>query len=132
MYMEREQPAEDRLQSVADLPAITFNQRIADPEVFCGGGSVAALAAAGAGATALLVMRLSLRRKRNAGLATEIQRDIQMTEQIIERCYAAADADIASLDELLAAQRAAKETGDQRRYLAALEAAAESPISMSD
>jgi formiminotetrahydrofolate cyclodeaminase len=118
--------------SIADLSARVFNERIADPEVFCGGGSVAALAAAGAGATALLVMRLSLRRRRNADRAGDIQRDIEHTEQIIERCYAAADEDIARLDELLAAQRAAKSSGDQTRYLAALEAAAESPIAMSE
>jgi formiminotetrahydrofolate cyclodeaminase len=117
---------------IADLSARVFNQRIADPDVFCGGGSVAALAAAGAGATALLVMRLSLRRKRNAGLADEIRRDIERTERIIERCYAAADDDIARLDELLLAQRAAKTTGDRARYVTALEAAAESPIAMSE
>ena len=100
----------DRSDDVADLSAREFNRGIADPDVFCGGGSVAALACAGAAASALLVFRLSHRRKSNA-----TRRD-----------------DIASLQKLLAAQRSAKATGDWTTYYSALERAALAPIHIAE
>lgn len=122
----------DQPDQVAALSAREFNQRIADPEVFCGGGSVAALACAGAAASALLVFRLSYRRKSNAERRDEIAATIAATERLIESFYAAADADIAALQDLLEAQRATKETGDRALYYATLERAALAPIHIAE
>lgn len=117
---------------VAGLPAREFFDQIADPDIFCGGGSVAAIAAAGAGATALLVMRLNLKRRSNAGVRDAIQQSIADTETAIDAFYAAADDDIAILGELLVAHRAARSGGSQGDYLAALTDAAESPLRMGE
>lgn len=122
----------DHPDQVAALSARDFNRRIADPEVFCGGGSVAALACAGAAASALLVFRLSHRRKSNAPRKDEIAASIAAAERLIEGFYAAADADIAALQGLLDAQRAAKETGDRAPYYASLERAALAPIHIAE
>lgn len=122
----------DPMIPVAGLPAREFNRRIADPDVFCGGGSVAALACAGAAASALLVFRLSHRRKSNASRRDEIAQAIEATERLIEGFYAAADTDIASLQALLDAQRAAKVTGDRESYYLALERAALAPIQIAE
>lgn len=121
-----------RTEEVATLPAREFNRMIADPDVFCGGGSVAALACAGAAASALLVFRLSFRRKSNAGRRGEIGDAVAATEQLIEDFYRAADEDIASLQALLAAQRAVKDSEDRRPYYLALERAAEAPIVIAE
>ena len=121
-----------RLIKVAESSSRTFFDQIADPDVFCGGGSVAALTAAGAAATALLVMRLNVKRRSNAAIRDEIQRAIEETEADIEAFYAAADDDIAILDELLIAHRAARAGGDQAGYLTALAKAADSPIRMAE
>lgn len=117
---------------VAELPAREFFDQIADPGVFSGGGSVAALAAAGAGATALLVMRLNLKRRSNAGIRDTIQRAVVETEAAIDAFHAAADEDIAILGVLLAAHRAARAGAGQDAYLAALTDAAESPLRMGE
>lgn len=122
----------DRPDYVADLSAREFNRGIADPDVFCGGGSVAALACAGAAASALLVFRLSHRRKSNATRRDDIAASINDLEMLIDSFYAAADDDIASLQELLAAQRKAKATGDWTTYYSALERAALAPIHIAE
>jgi glutamate formiminotransferase/formiminotetrahydrofolate cyclodeaminase len=109
-----------------------FHRQIANPEVFCGGGSVAAVTAAGAAATALLVMRLNVRRRSNAAMRDQIEQAIVETEAAIARFHAAADTDIAILGELLDAQRAARSSGDRLPYIAALTKAAESPLAMCD
>ncbi len=117
---------------VADVSAREFFSQIADPDVFCGGGSVAALAAAGAAATALLVMRLNVKRRSNIGSRDDIQQAIADTEAAIEAFHAAADDDIAILGELLNAQRAARSGGSSDDYLVALTSAAESPLRMAE
>jgi len=122
----------ERWEPVSSLPALEFNRRIADPDVFCGGGSVAALACAGAAASALLVFRLSYRRKSNAARRDEINMAIAALEALTERFYADADNDIASLQALLDAQRAAKESGDRIPYFAALQRAALAPIAIAE
>lgn len=118
--------------SVADAPVRAFYGQIADPDVFCGGGSVAALSAAGAAATALLVMRLNVKRRSNAAVRDQIQRAIHQMEAATDAFYDAADDDIAILDELLVAHRAARAGGDQADYLSALRKAAESPLQMGE
>lgn len=117
---------------VADLSARQFNDQIGDPDIFCGGGSVAALSAAGAAATALLVMRLNVKRKSNADQREQIQAAIDRTASMIDDFYAAADSDITTLDELLATQRAMRSGGPKSDYLAALTRAAESPLHMGE
>jgi formiminotetrahydrofolate cyclodeaminase len=118
--------------SVAERPAREFHRQIADPDIFCGGGSVAAIAAAGAAATALLVMQLNVRRRSNAARREEILHAIAKTEAAIDDFHAAADEDIAILDELLAAHRSTRSGRSQADYLAALTKAAESPLAMGD
>lgn len=113
---------------IAGQVIASFLEGIADPEVFSGGGSVAAIAGAGAAATALLVMRLNVRRKANAARRDAIQAAVERTESIARELYAAADADIATLDRLLEAQRELKAGGAEQHYVAALEAAARSPL----
>jgi formiminotetrahydrofolate cyclodeaminase len=117
---------------VAKTPAGDFFTAVADPAIFCGGGSVAALAGAGAGATALLVMRLNARRRSNAARLPEIEAAVAETERFIAACYAAADEDIRLLQELLDAQRALKVGGTSEAYLRALAQAAESPIVIAE
>lgn len=117
---------------VADRSAREFHRQIADPDIFCGGGSVAAITAAGAATTALLVMQLNVRRRSNAGKREEILDAIAETQAAIDAFHDAADLDIAILNELLAAHRASRSGGDQAGYLAALTRAAESPLSIAD
>jgi formiminotetrahydrofolate cyclodeaminase len=117
---------------VADLPARRFFEQTADPAIFSGGGSVAAMTAAGAASLALLVMQLSERRRTNADRRAEISAAIGRVEQLRDRCFAAADADIACLDRLLIAQRGLKTGGARSVYLTALAAAAASPIELAD
>ncbi len=117
---------------IASTPIREFYDQIGDPGIFCGGGSVAALSAAGAAATALLVMRLNVKRRSNAENRDGIQAAIDTMESHIDAFYAAADDDIATLDELLVAQRAMRTGGSQDDYLAALRKAAESPLNMAE
>jgi formiminotetrahydrofolate cyclodeaminase len=119
-------------QTVADISTREFVDLTADPDVFCGGGSVAAVTAAGAAATALLVLRLNVKRRANAGVRDEIQAAIVTTETVIDDFLAAADDDISILAELLAAQRALKSGGSQADYLTALTNAADSPLRMAE
>lgn len=116
----------------AELSAREFNRRVADPELFSGGGSVAALSAAGAGAVTHLVARLSARRRANVAAADELASSIDAIEQLVERFYAAADHDLIVLDQLLAAQRALKGGAPRRDYIAALFDAARSPIELAE
>jgi len=118
----------------AQQPITTFFASIADPDVFCGGGSVAAIAAAGAASTALLVMRIDQNRRVNQPEREQIAASISRTETIINRLYDLADSDIATLDVLLAAQRNLKagEHGGQERYETALGDAARSPLAIGD
>jgi formiminotetrahydrofolate cyclodeaminase len=118
--------------AIEDIPARSFNRMIADPDIFCGGGSVAALAGAGAAATALLVMRLNAKRRSNAAIRGEIEELIIRTDALIEKFYRAADADIQQLQVLLDAQRALKHGGDRDSYAHALVRAAESPIEVAE
>lgn len=118
----------------ARLSVECFHESIADPDVFCGGGSVAAITVAGAAATALLVMRLDLKRRANREQIGAIDASAQRTREIIATLHALADADIAALDVLLDAQRAVKEgaVGAEDRYLDALAGAARSPLAIGD
>jgi len=118
--------------SVAKLSVEEFHALIADPDRFSGGGSVAATTAAGAAATALLVMRLNARRRTNASIRDQIEASIAATEAWIDAFHNAAQADITILNELLDAQREARDSGDRTRYLAALQHAAESPLEMAE
>jgi formiminotetrahydrofolate cyclodeaminase len=114
----------------ADNTIASFHASIADPDVFCGGGSVAAFTAAGGAATALLVMRLDLKRRVNQADHGQIEASIVRTEALIEQLHGLAKADIDALDVLLDAQRGLKSGGDaaRQRFLSALTAAAESPL----
>lgn len=116
---------------VAEMPASAFHQMVGDPDIFVGGGSVAALTGAAAGATALLVMRLNARRKSLKHLQSAIQDAVYEVERIVDTCQSAADEDINLLAELLDAHRHARKSGDQTGYVTALTAAAESPIRIS-
>lgn len=116
---------------VADMATTTFHEMVADPDVFVGGGSVAALTGAGAGATALLVMRLNARRKSLRDVREGVETDIERVEAIVRACESAADEDIRILAELLDAHREAKSSGTYNRYISALMAAARSPIDIA-
>jgi glutamate formiminotransferase/formiminotetrahydrofolate cyclodeaminase len=113
-------------------PVGEFFRRVADPDIFIGGGSVAAIAAAGAASTALLVLRLNERRRSNQDRRDAVRAAIVQIEALVDDFYAAAAADIAILDELLAAQRGLKAGDDQAAYRSALIRAAESPIGMAE
>ncbi|MEX1158880.1 MAG: cyclodeaminase/cyclohydrolase family protein [Thermomicrobiales bacterium] len=119
-------------QNIAGISTRAFIDLTADPDVFCGGGSVAAVTAAGAAATALLVLRLNVKRRANASVREGIQLAIATTEAAIEEFLASADDDISTLAELLAAQRALKAGGSNDAYLMALTNAAESPLRMAE
>lgn len=113
---------------VADLSANDFHHMVSDPDVFVGGGSVAALTAAAAASTAELVMQLNVRRKSLRDLQPEIERAIREVRRISEECAEAADEDIRILAELLDAHRTWRSTGNDEPYVLALRSAAESPL----
>lgn len=117
---------------VADTTAREFLGTIADPDVFSGGGSVAAVTGAGAASTALLVLRLNAKRKRNAGSLPVIERGISQLTELVDRLFRAADDDIATLQQLLDAQRSSKTTGKLDEYSAVLQKAAAGPISIAE
>lgn len=116
----------------AEMPAREFLTGIADPSVFSGGGSVAAIAAAGAASTALLVMRLNAKRRRNAVHLEPIQAGIDRLTRLIDELLDAADDDIATLQRLLHAQRERKSSGDEHQYRAVLRDAAAGPIVIAE
>jgi formiminotetrahydrofolate cyclodeaminase len=122
------------ISAIAKQTIEEFHDTVADTQVFCGGGSVAAVTAAGAASTALLVMRLNRSRKANAAHVNDIDRAIERTEAIVSEFHALADADIAALAVLLDAQRALRNDGDgaRARYLDALLAAARSPVTIGE
>jgi len=117
---------------VVDMPATTFHEMVSDPDVFVGGGSVAAVTGAAAGSTALLVMRLNARRSSLIQQRPAIERAIHETQRIITACEEAADEDIRILDDLLLAHRSERATGDRTGYTDALTAAAESTLHISE
>ena len=113
---------------VADMSANAFHQMVSDPDVFVGGGSVAAVTGAAAASTALLVMRLNAQRKSLREQHADIEHAIADSHRIASECEAAADEDIQILAELLEAHRQWRSTGEGKRYVAALRSAAESPL----
>lgn len=120
-------PGDPTHSAMASRTVLTLNEEIADPEIFCGGGSVAALTASSAAALTLLVLHLNVRRKANRERKDDMLGFISETESIQSELYAFADRDIAVLDNLLRAQREMKETRDRAKYQAALIAAARTP-----
>jgi formiminotetrahydrofolate cyclodeaminase len=116
-----------RENALSDDTIEEFNNKVADPSFFCGGGSVAAITTSSSVALTLLVMRLNLRRKANREVKANIERQISDVEILQQRLYAAADSDLDVLDDLLHAQRYMKETGDRQKYQTALLTAARSP-----
>lgn len=120
-------PGDPKMRAMASRPVLTLNEEIADPDIFCGGGSVAALTGSSAAALTLLVLHLNLRRKANRDRKDEMLGFISETEAIQFELYAFADRDIAVLDNLLRAQREMKENRDRAKYQAALIAAARTP-----
>ena len=117
---------------VAHTPVRQFLDAIADPDVFSGGGSVAAVAGAGAAATALLVLRLNAKRKRNAPHMDGIDDGIDRLTGLVDHLLKAADEDIATLQRLLEAQRVSKGTGDLKQYADVLQQAAASPVAIAE
>jgi formiminotetrahydrofolate cyclodeaminase len=115
----------------AELSAREFNRRVADPERFSGGGSVAALVGAQACAVALLVGRLSARRRANAALRPALEAANARLSAVEEQFFRAADHDLAILDQLLEAQRGLRGGGARAAYVEALEAAARSPLELA-
>ena len=119
-------------QPVADGSVRQFLDAIADPDVFSGGGSVAAVAGAGAAATALLVLRLNANRKRNAPHLNQIDDGIERLTALVDHLLKAADEDIATLQRLLEGQRISRATGEARQYADVLQEAAASPVAIAE
>lgn len=118
--------------SAAKMTTREFLDDISDPSIFSGGGSVAAITAAGAGATALLVLRLNVRRRRNEPHYHTIRNGIDQLTTLITELFSAADEDIATLQRLLEAQRERKAAGDDKAYGLVLEDAAAGPIRIAE
>ena len=116
----------------AELTAREFNLRVGRSELFSGGGSVAAPGGRHACALALLVGRLSARRRVNADAQATIVATLASIEALTEWFYGAADQDLIVLDELLAAQRALKQGGARADFTAALLRAARSPLELAE
>lgn len=108
-----------------------FNDRVADPDYFVGGGSVASATGASAVAITLLVTRLNRRRRANEPQFETIDAAVLQLEQLQERFYRHIDEDIRVLDRLLKAQRALKRGPDRNDFVSALLAAAQSPLDMA-
>ena len=118
--------------SCADLSARAFDRRVADPEQFSGGGSVAALVAAHACALVELIAHLALRRRVNATHADAIQTGLIRLASLASFFYSAADEDLVVLDQLLSAQRGQKHGRPRAEFVQALERAAESPLGVAE
>jgi formiminotetrahydrofolate cyclodeaminase len=116
----------------AELSAREFNSRVADPALFSGGGSVAALVGANACALSLLVARLAQRRRINSANQVDIAAAIAAIEAHTDAFYRAADTDLVVLDNLLGAQRGLKEGSTRAGYADALCAAARSPLELAE
>lgn len=115
-------------QRIASRPIDRFHSDIADPNVFCGGGSVASVTGAAAAALNILVFGLSARRKSNADIRPALEAAIAESTEIQERLYQATDDDFDALAELLGAQRSARQSDDRTRYQRAMLDAARIPL----
>lgn len=124
----REIVVDPQVQPIAGMQVAELNTIVADPSIFCGGGSVAAVSASGAAALALLVLELGARRRSNAEYREEMERSMERVRELQERLYQAADSDVTALNNLLAAQRAVRKSPDRTVYIEALAAAAETPL----
>jgi methenyltetrahydrofolate cyclohydrolase len=105
-----------------------FHSQVADHGTFCGGGSVAAITAAGSAALVDLVIGLSQRRKSNKEHAERLGAAQAHVRELQARFQLAADADAAALNELMAAQQNLKRSEERGSYAAALESAAKAPL----
>lgn len=103
---------DSNMTSVAEQSLAQFVERLADPEQFCGGGAVAAMTLAASAATVELVVGLAHRRRALAAKRPEIERILATVRGLRPDLLGAADRDIALLQTLLKAQRAAREASD--------------------
>lgn len=113
---------------MAELSILDMNAAVADPDIFCGGGSIAALTASSAAALTRLVLGLAAKRKSNRDYQDAISAAATRVLQLEAEVASLADRDIEVLDDLLKAQRSLKKTDDRSEYARALKEAAESPV----
>lgn len=116
---------------MAGLSVLDVNAAVANPDIFCGGGSVAALTASSAAAVTRLVLGLAAKRKSNQEHRESITSAAERVVQLEDELAALADADIAVLNVLLEAQRGLKTADDRSDYVRALHSAAESPLAIA-
>jgi formiminotetrahydrofolate cyclodeaminase len=104
--------------SVVDQPIRQFIAGLADPDLFSGGGAVAAVTLAEALATTQLVVTLAARRKSLAHRRLDLDAILASLGELEAPLMVAADRDMAALAELLAAQRAARAPDPEQRAVA--------------
>jgi methenyltetrahydrofolate cyclohydrolase len=108
-----------------------FHLQVADHDVFCGGGSVAAVTASSAASLMILVLGLSARRRANAPIRHGIETSIARAQEIQEEVLREADADMHVLQALLEEQQKLEPGGDRSAYVQALVSAASVPLSIA-
>ena len=108
-----------------------FQRQVADHDVFCGGGSVAAVTASSAASLMILVFGLSATKRSNAPLRDRIEASIARTRVLQEVLLHDADADMQALQELLESQKQLKAGEDRATYCQALFTAAAAPLSIA-
>ena len=117
---------------IAEMRIRQFNEEVADHATFCGGGSVAAVTAAGAASLVLLVLGLAEKRKANTKHKSDIRSAIQKTEAARARFHELADGDATALDALLRAQAELRGADDRSSYQSALLSAALAPMETAE
>lgn len=114
--------------AISTMSMREFHSQVAHHGTFCGGGSVAAVTAAGAAALVDLVIGLAGRKKANREHADQLGRAQARIGELQAQFELAADADAAALVTLMAAQHELKHSDGREFYAAALKEAAEAPL----
>jgi formiminotetrahydrofolate cyclodeaminase len=108
-----------------------FHRQVADHDVYCGGGSVAAVAAAGAAALIVLVLGLSVRKRSNAPIREQIEASIARSQAVHENLLLEADTDMQALQQLMEVHKQLKPGNSRSTYNQALFSAASVPLSIA-
>ena len=125
-----DQILENKLAALGEGPPLGFLDAVAASSATPGGGAVAALAGALAGALTAMVGRLTVGRRRYANVKAEIADVVVQAEKRRAALTALIDEDIVAFDAVMAAYKLSKDTPEARAEAiqAAITRAAEVPL----
>jgi formiminotetrahydrofolate cyclodeaminase len=102
-------------QGASSLAPTQFLEALASVEPAPGGGSVSAYAAAAAAALVAMVARLTLGRKKYAGVQAQMQAVVEKADALRQELTRAIDEDAAAFERVMAAYKLPKDTPEEEQ-----------------